>query len=355
VPSNRQKIYNVVSVYFNAREFSRQELLDLMDRYYRGTNHGSILPSDYLCRDALKNDPSNDGNRNYNIYPRFLERLGRDRYRFVGWDGIEESSIEAPVLRTSTGALQAHAARSMLAPSAVGKVASVSRESAPTEREERTDQVRLVTALRELAPSVRKSSDRAWRREAAVRVIDCVLSLNRRYDSFVVPRLDGFERVRPGVRTVRDLHVLIATYPSPHRFVAEVLDYQDQARAATLGAVVDWLVKISGHGNSATQLSNLERWAANARPAQYASLGIRGFALAGFQYLRMLFGANTTKPDIHIRRYVASCVGHAVSDIEALQLLERAAPEAGIVLRDLDTTIWEISARIGQKVQTSCP
>ncbi len=59
----------------------------------------------------------------------------------------------------------------------------------------------------------------------------------------------------------------------------------------------------------------------------------------------MLFGANTTKPDIHISRYVASQVGHSVSDIRALRLLEDAATEAGVVLRNLDTTIWESSAR----------
>lgn len=41
----------------------------------------------------------------------------------------------------------------------------------------------------------------------------------------------------------------------------------------------------------------------------------------------------------------AGGVGHPVSDVDALQLLERAATEAGVVLRDLDTTIWEESAR----------
>ena len=72
---------------------------------------------------------------------------------------------------------------------------------------------------------------------------------------------------------------------------------------------------------------------------------IRGFGLAGFQYLRMLFGANTTKPDLHIRRYVGHCIGEPVTDMRALQLLEPAAKEAGISLRDFDTTIWERSAR----------
>ena len=36
-----------------------------------------------------------------------------------------------------------------------------------------------------MTPSV----DRAWSREPALRVIDCVLSLRRNYDLFVVPRL----------------------------------------------------------------------------------------------------------------------------------------------------------------------
>ena len=137
----------------------------------------------------------------------------------------------------------------------------------------------------------------------------------------------------------------MARYPSPDAFVSEVLDYRHADRAATLCALVNWLVTLSGNGPHIAQQSNLERWAKDARPGEHAALRISGFGLAGFQYLRMLFGANTTKPDIHICRFVASCVRHSVSDLEALQLPERAALEAGISLRDLDTTIWESSAR----------
>jgi hypothetical protein len=203
------------------------------------------------------------------------------------------------------------------------------------------DHEALVTALRELAPSSRKSSDRAWIREQALRVIDCVLSLNRRYDSFVVPRLDRFEREHPSVRTVADLQSLMARFPSPDAFIAQIMNYRHAARAATLGAVVNWLATVSGRGSYAEQLSNLQSWAKNAKPGGHKVLGISGFGLAGFQYLRMLFGANTTKPDIHILRYIAARIGRPVSDVETLQLLERAALEAGISLRDLDTTIWE--------------
>src|SRR5713226_1341646 len=337
---NKQKIYNVVSAHLHTREFSRRDLLDRIDTYYPATNHDSVLPSDYLCRDALKNDPSNEGNRDdYWTYPRFLERLGRNAYRFVGWDGIEAGSIDAPAMRVVTSR-----------PKDVATTAHAHPRPGTTAFESRkggcgTDHDKLVDALRHLAPSVRRSSDRAWRREPALRVIDCVLSLHRPYDSFVVPRLDSFERKHPEIRTVPELQELIATYPSPPLFVAKALDYQDEARAATLRAVVDLLVTISGHGSYTEQMSKLQLWAANANPTEYIALHIGGFALGGFQYLRMLFGANTTKPDVHIRKYVASSVGHVVSDIKALELLECAAVKAHVKLRNLDTTVWENSAR----------
>jgi hypothetical protein len=196
-----------------------------------------------------------------------------------------------------------------------------------------------------LRSSIRPSSDRAWRRVAALRVIDCVLSLNRNYDSFVVPRLDRFERKYPEVRSIADLQGLMAAYPSSAVFVAKCLDYHDDSRSATLSKVIDWLVRIGGSSDYDTQMPNLARWAADAKPEDHFRLGIAGFGLGGFQYLRMLFGANTTKPDIHLQRYVASCVGHRVSDAQALTLLEAAAVEADVCLRDLDTTIWERSAR----------
>jgi hypothetical protein len=59
----------------------------------------------------------------------------------------------------------------------------------------------------------------------------------------------------------------------------------------------------------------------------------------------MLFGANTTKPDVHICRYVQVALGRRVSDTEALSLLEEAVRGESIKLRDIDTTIWEHSAR----------
>jgi hypothetical protein len=129
-----------------------------------------------------------------------------------------------------------------------------------------------------------------------------------------VPRLNRFERMHPDVRTVGNPRETISTYESAGSFLADALDYRDAGRASTLKAVVDWLAAVAGDGDYDAQLASIQRWAVGVNPQEYSALGIRGFGISGFQYLRMLFGANTAKPDVDIRRYVASCVGHRVSD-----------------------------------------
>jgi hypothetical protein len=203
----------------------------------------------------------------------------------------------------------------------------------------------LVSALRRLAPSIRESEDRAWSREPALRVLDCVLSLNRNYDRFVVPRLDFFEHTFPQVCSVGELSAEIKKHPSPHEFVRRSLNYNHEDRAATLAGVVGRLVTICGEGARVAQLTNLEKWAGGAPCDGYRTFGVRGFGLAGYQYLRMLFGANTTKPDIRICQLVAEAIGRPLSPMETLRLLERAAAETNVRLRDVDTTIWEMLAR----------
>jgi hypothetical protein len=125
---------------------------------------------------------------------------------------------------------------------------------------------------------------------------------------------------------------MIAACPSPHQFMVSNLNYNHEERANALYAVVKQMVTISGRGSAEEQLSNIEHWATNAQPQEYSRLGIRGFGLAAFQYLRMLFGANTTKPYIHIYRFVECCVGHQVSPIQALRLLERCSLLRWVIL-----------------------
>jgi hypothetical protein len=219
-----------------------------------------------------------------------------------------------------------------------------------------TDLERVVLALEELKPAIKPSADPAWAMPPALRVIDCLLSLNRNFDKFVVPRRDRFKAQHPLVKTVEDLDKEISRHRTPHAFMLQTLRTNFEQRAQTLAAVTHWLVSIGGTGTDADQLQRLEAWAATAHPHDHKTLGIRGFGLSGFQYLRMLFGADTTKPDLRIRQWVSKAIGrhvtftkadsgHLVSDLRALALMEGATRALGLSLRDADATIWELLAR----------
>lgn len=134
-------------------------------------------------------------------------------------------------------------------------------------------------------------------------------------------------------------------YRDPCAFMETELEYRHPARARTLDAVVRFVLNVIDTRHSASEETALREWAVAARPEDHRALHIKGFALAGFQYLRMLFGAQTTKPDLHIVGFVSEVLGRRVSALEALALLENAAPRAALNLRDVDTSIWELRAR----------
>jgi hypothetical protein len=207
------------------------------------------------------------------------------------------------------------------------------------------DDVELVIVAITNLGAIKPSTDSAWSRHSALKVIDCVLSLNRNYDKFVVPRLEKFALTHPSVLQVQDLDAAIAAFPSPAAFVKETLNYKDPARAAMLSAVVNYLLKEAKRMAKGSEEDALRQWAEDMHPQDYLTIGICGFGLAGFQYLRMLFGADTTKPDVHICRFVGKALNRPVTELAALQILEQAALRLKIKVRDLDTTIWEKSVR----------
>ncbi len=211
----------------------------------------------------------------------------------------------------------------------------------------KTDLEAVIEGIKRLGPKVRGfgSVDPAWGRPPAVLVIDCVLSLNRRYDSFVVPRIENFMEKHPDIQSVNELRILIAKYPTPHDFMHQELNYNYEERANTLLKVVDFLSQIIRNASNMQEDEALKQWAIKAKVEEYQALNIVGFGIAGFQYLRMLFGADTSKPDVHIIRFVSNLINRNVSPIEALNLLEASSAYLELSVRDVDTFIWEISAR----------
>lgn len=177
-----------------------------------------------------------------------------------------------------------------------------------------------------------------------VRIIDCVLSLRRNYKTFVCPRVAEYQQRFPRTVTCDDLVRQITSFPTALEFLSQVLHFRSEDRAKAMLGVAQKLDRLQGQFPGDTEAQRLSAWAARARPEDYASFGVRNFGISGFQYLRILFGANTVKPDIHINRYVAKVVGRAVQDLEAINLIERAALVGGWPADGLDGLIWELQA-----------
>ena len=202
----------------------------------------------------------------------------------------------------------------------------------------------LIEALRRSFPAPPRRGSDSWP-APPLNVLDCVLSLNRRYDTFCEPRVQRFANQHPEVDTLESLLRLINRYSTPLEFSTKELNYRDEERAATLVGVLTHLLQVQNAFKGSSETSRLRQWARKARPSDYEALGIRGFGLSGFQYLRMLFRAQTAKPDVHIRRFVSKAVGHVVGDVQALTLLEDAARRLKWPLLALDNAIWDRLAR----------
>lgn len=184
-----------------------------------------------------------------------------------------------------------------------------------------------------------------WSNPPAVKVIDCVLSLNRKYDGFVVPRLRTFMNNHPDIQRVVELVNVMDSYPTPHAFVQQELNYNHENRARVLQSVARHVYSIVEGAPIASEEAVLKQWAIQAKPQDYQMLNIKYFGIAGFQYLRMLFGADTTKPDKYIIGFVSDSLDRNVSAVESLFLLEAASKRAGLSIRAIDNFIWKSGAR----------
>ena len=120
-------------------------------------------------------------------------------------------------------------------------------------------------------------------------VLDCVLSLNRRYKEFCLPRVEAFQVAHPEIRTLEELCGLIESYSNPLAFSASELNYRDERRAAILLKLTKYLLRVKQKYEGPTEAAKLKNWATSVKPHDAWTLGVPGFGLAGFQYLRMLF------------------------------------------------------------------
>ncbi len=206
------------------------------------------------------------------------------------------------------------------------------------------DEEKLILCLEKLPPIDERHEVRF--ETAAEKLLDCVLSLHRRYDGFVVPRVKGFGSNHPHVTTLTDLCECVGRYGGPVAFYRTQLDYDWDDAAKMFHQVLEYLRKEMNNYPGTTDLERLHAWALSAKVDGYKGASLPLFGIAGWQYLRMLFGADTCKPDIAIKRFARDCLERSLSDISLVRLMETAAPLVPRLrayhqpVREADRRIW---------------
>ena len=208
------------------------------------------------------------------------------------------------------------------------------------------DAAKLAQSIARDFPQAREPKVRARPLTTPAKIIDCVLSLRKPYNTVVVPRVTKFLDTHPEARTCEDLRAVMATHSSPAAFVASELQMNSPRKAEMIVGVVEYLLDAQSKFTASTEDDRLMEWAKSARPTEYLLMDVPNFKLAGFQYLRMHFGADTVKPDVYILRYVETALDRAIEgkphrEVQAVYALERASELLGRKARSVDASIWE--------------
>lgn len=170
-------------------------------------------------------------------------------------------------------------------------------------------------------------------------LIDAVLSINRKYDSFVKPRI---EIIRNSNITSFDL--LSHELEKGDKYFMSLWNYNHLQRAELLRNLLQYFINYKNNNYIKDDLETLRKWGKESSVEKYKDWNIKGIAFTTYQYLRMLCGADTVKPDIYILRIVEKGIGRKLSPKDSVRIIEEISKDINIKARDLDHSIWLYSS-----------
>ena len=173
--------------------------------------------------------------------------------------------------------------------------------------------------------------------------VEAVLSINRRYDDFVRPRMEYIESEWSQVTSLSDLLALIDSLGVDG--FEQFWNYRHAERVGILKHLAEFFVQYRLEGGYSDDMGAMRAWASQVSFSDHKRFPVYGIGPATFQYLRMVLGVSTVKPDVHILGFVNDALGRRVSHAQAIDLLEVVAERLGLTAQALDYAIWESRAR----------
>lgn len=168
-------------------------------------------------------------------------------------------------------------------------------------------------------------------------LVDAVLSICRRYDSFVVPRVE-LARKWP-FQTLAGLKARIQEVGI--RGFCQDWNYNHPERVGLLLRLIERFLEIKQQSGIENDFEALRFWGRTSSVEDFRSFEVRGVGFATFQYLRLLCGADTVKPDVHLKRAVRDGTGKDLTKREVVALVEAVAEMHHIFARRLDYALWK--------------
>jgi hypothetical protein len=183
---------------------------------------------------------------------------------------------------------------------------------------------------------------------AALILCDAVLSANRRYNEFVKPRLERLKQQGIEHKSLSELLDTIDKHGVSS--FTRVWNYNDLGRVERLKDLAIRFLELKKSYGLTNDFETLSKWGKIATLEDFESFGVPGIGLATFQYLRILCGAETVKPDVHLRQAVADTLNHKVwNDKKVVALIEAAALLLNVPARRLEYAIWDHYSKLSRK------
>lgn len=198
----------------------------------------------------------------------------------------------------------------------------------------------LTAYISQNIPITQKFQDEEFGYDNPVDVcIDAVLSIRRKYNSFVIPRLEQFKQNYPDINTLSALSKMIHDL-GPEQFCT-AWNYNHSARVEMLQSLTQRFLEYNEANNFQEELNGMKHWANSVSVSKYKDFGVKGIGLATFQYLRMLLGVQTVKPDVHIKKACGLALNRTVNDLEAIELIEQVSKRLDLPATVVDHNIWK--------------
>lgn len=179
----------------------------------------------------------------------------------------------------------------------------------------------------------------------ALGLIDSIWSLGVNYDRHVVPVLNRYREHSPQAVTDGPRQLLEVLSHSPHGAFSDLV--QNNQRTSTRSGILkgDAVVMaaelmISHSVQTPEHLRNLHGAAAESLHRGWRAIPGQRSTNTGWRYLLLLAGAQQSKPDRMVLKFLRSALGRNVTPDEGHALLAALAERDGLDLRAFDHRIW---------------